>query len=251
MPMLPKSLPVVRQIRMLATRTRLEQGSHHTNNAFLQAGSWYQEWPKREENFAAAQIHRQKQPIRTVSNRPVSLVDLGTFRPVTMPDQAYVPALPNRNNMAAAQNNSKGRTIRASEQMERRMDYVQRRRGMMMDADRDEAETDTDDQMSQQEHKMDRRPEMRMDAEQDLESDMEVRSVREAVFGPPDDNDEDARLRAEADADLLRRVTAQKVEESPSPTISRKVIQPYISYRNHRTRWAEFRHSMIYGRSAF
>ncbi|XP_020800629.1 uncharacterized protein LOC110177974 [Drosophila serrata] len=239
MPMLLRNLPMMRQMRMLATKSRLEK-----NNAIPKAKSWKQDWPVREENFAAVQIHQQKQPVRSMSHRPISMVDMGAFRPVTLPDQAYAPGLTNRNNMAAAQNASKGRTIRAQEQMERRMDYQGRRQDTM---NADEAEFDP----QQQDYGMERRPDMRLGEDQDFDSDLEVRSVREAVFGTQDDSDEDEKLRAQADAELLRRVTAQKVDEPPTQTISRKVIQPYMSYRNHRTRWAEFRHSMIYGRSSF
>ncbi|KAH8301764.1 uncharacterized protein [Drosophila kikkawai] len=249
MPLLSKNLPMIRQMRTLAIKARLEQGQH-TNSAILKAKSWCQDWPAREENYAAAQLQRQKQPIRTLSNRSPSQLDLGMFRPVSMPDQAYVPALPNRNTTVAAQNARRGRAVRA-DHMDRRMDMSDYRQEMMA-ADRvDEAEADPEAELSQQEHRMERRPEMRTDPDHDFESDLEVRSVREAVFGMPDDSEEDDRLRAQADTELLRRVAAQKVKEPPTPPISRKVIQPYASYRNHRTRWAEFRHSMIYGRSIF
>ncbi|KAH8254428.1 hypothetical protein KR032_010113 [Drosophila birchii] len=242
MPMLSRNLPMMRQMRMLATKATVERGQHTTSPMQKTHG----QWPMREENFAVAQLRQQKQPIRNLSNRPVSLVDMGAFRPVTMPDQAYVPALNHRHNLAAAQNASKGRTIRADEQMDRRMEYRGIRQQERRDADRYEAETDA--QFAQENLKVD----AKADEEHDFETDLEVRSVREAVFGPPDDSDEDNRLRAQADAELLRRVTAQKVIRQASfPPISRKVIQPYNSYRNHRTRWAEFRHGMIYGRNSF
>lgn len=91
----------------------------------------------------------------------------------------------------------------------------------------------------------------RMDAEDEQEEqDIVVRSVRETVFGAPESNEEDDKERYRADDELLKRVTAVR-PEAPQPSISKKVISPYNSYRNHRTRWAEFRHGMIYGRSSY
>ncbi|KAH8245891.1 hypothetical protein KR038_010966 [Drosophila bunnanda] len=246
MPLLLKNLPMMRHMRRLASKAPLERG-HRTNTAIPKARSWKQDWPVREGNFGTAQIRRHKQHIRTLTNRPVSMVDFGAFRPVTLPEQVYAPGQTHRNNMAAALNAS---SIRAQEQMDRRMDYRGRRQEMYKDRN-NEAATAPEAHLSRQDLRKERRPEMRAGEDQDMESDLEVRSVREAVFGPPDDSDEDDRLRAQADAELLRRVTAQKAAEPNVPTISRKVIQPYMSYRNHRTRWAEFRHSMIYGRSSF
>lgn len=81
------------------------------------------------------------------------------------------------------------------------------------------------------------------------DTDVEVQSIRETIFGKQDDDDAN-NLGSMCDNDLLKRVTAQHGEAKDN-TLSNKVSVPYTSYNNHRNRWAEFRHNMIYGRSSF
>lgn len=237
----------MRQLRTLTTRTtRLEQGQH-TSSAIRKASVW----PSREESFKAAQILQQRQPSRSLSNnRRASTLDTGMFRPVALPDQAYVQALPTRNKVVAAQNAARRRSGRYMDASEFQARTMQRSDRMddVMSANRDhevEMEAESEAQAQQEQ-----RPEMK-DEDRDYEAELELRSVRETVFGPPEDNDEDERMRAKADQELLRRVATTNRLEAPAPSISSKVISPYNSYRSHRTRWAEFRHGMIYGRSSF
>ncbi|XP_033251605.1 uncharacterized protein LOC117190659 isoform X3 [Drosophila miranda] len=77
-----------------------------------------------------------------------------------------------------------------------------------------------------------------------------VGTVREVIFRQRQDDkeDEDELERRRNSKELRRQVSAQRNKYN---VISRKVICPYPSYTSHCTRWAEFRHAMIYGRTAF
>lgn len=177
----------------------------------------------REESFAAAQLLRQRQQNRRWSNN-YSGLDSAMFRPVAKPDEM----VPRRNNVVAAQNAARRRNFKSAQVSQ----YQQRQ---------------------EEEQRLDGDPEAKAE-EHDYESDLEVRSVRETVFGPPEDNSEEEMDRARAEQELLQRVASasKQTERLPdSASISRKVISPYNSYRSHRTRWAEFRHNMIFGRTSY
>ncbi|KAH8277831.1 hypothetical protein KR018_008105 [Drosophila ironensis] len=88
------------------------------------------------------------------------------------------------------------------------------------------------------------------DAEVKDETEYLCQTVRESVFGAPEDDKEEARERDKADADLLMRVSALRKNDG-NGAVSNKVLSPYNSYRSHCNRWAEFRRGMIYGRSTF
>ncbi|XP_017061289.1 uncharacterized protein LOC108101457 [Drosophila ficusphila] len=235
MPIFARNLPSIRHLakrslmdgrRSLTTVSGLEGGR---KGGVTTSSAWKKDWPKREENFAAAQLLRQRQQNRQWSNH-IPHLDSAMFRPVVLPDDA----IPRRNNVVAAQNAAKRRNVLA------RQASQENRNAMQEQQDREEERLSRELQAQEEEY--------------DDESDLEVRSVRETVFGPPEDNDEEDRKRAQADNELLRRVTVtsqQNQDRSNRPSISRKVISPYMSYRSHRTRWAEFRHSMIYGRSSY
>ncbi|KAH8365158.1 hypothetical protein KR084_004230 [Drosophila pseudotakahashii] len=237
MPIFARNLPSIRCLakrsliegrRSLTSLSGLEKGQ---NSAVQGLGPWSKDWPVREESFAAAQLLRQRQQNRQWSNN-YSGLDSAMFRPVIKPDDM----VPRRNNVVAAQNAAKRRNAKSAQLTH----YEPNREARQ-------------DQQSVEE-RLDREPEAREAEEHDFESDLEVRSVRETVFGQPEDNEEEERDRARAEQELLQRVTlaSSKLQERPlSESISRKVISPYNSYRSHRTRWAEFRHSMIYGRTSY
>ncbi|XP_039502375.1 uncharacterized protein LOC120458698 [Drosophila santomea] len=232
MPFFVKNLPSIRHLakrsliegrRSLTTISGLEKGP---NSAVQNSNPWHKDWPMREESFAAAQLLRQRQQNRRWSNN-YSGLDSAMFRPVAKPDEI----VPRRNNVVAAQNAARRRNFKSAqvpqyEDMQRQEEEQQRPGG---------------------------EPEAKAE-EHDYESDLEVRSVRETVFGPPEDNSEEEMDRARAEQELLQRVAiaSKQAERLPnSATISRKVISPYNSYRSHRTRWAEFRHCMIFGRTSY
>ncbi|EDW31599.1 GL10876 [Drosophila persimilis] len=85
--------------------------------------------------------------------------------------------------------------------------------------------------------------------------DQRVGTVREVIFRQQqDDKDDEDELERRRNSEELRRQVSAQRNEYNTPRgggISRKVISPYPSYTSHRTRWAEFRHAMIYGRTAF
>ncbi|EDW74697.1 uncharacterized protein Dwil_GK15767 [Drosophila willistoni] len=102
----------------------------------------------------------------------------------------------------------------------------------------------TDKKKQPQDQKRNSNPMTKMNtAEEDL------RTVRETIFGSVDEDDEDSLTDCLSD-DLFKRVSAQKIHLKEA-VICKKVRSPYSSYVNHRNRWAEFRHSMIYGRASF
>ncbi|XP_017004737.2 uncharacterized protein [Drosophila takahashii] len=239
MPIFARNLPSIRSLakrsliegrRSLTSISGLEKGQ---GGAVQGLGPWSKDWPVREESFAAAQLLRQRQQNRQWSNN-YSGLDSAMFRPVIKPDDM----VPRRNNVVVSQNAAKRRNAKSA-QFTHYDDTVAYKA-----------------QQNQQavEERLDREPEAREAEEHDYESDLEVRSVRETVFGQPEDNEEEERDRARAEQELLQKVTlaSSKMQERPlSESISRKVISPYNSYRSHRTRWAEFRHSMIYGRTSY
>ncbi|EDX06163.1 GD10174 [Drosophila simulans] len=226
MPIFAKNLPCIRHLakRTLFEGRRwisgLEKGQ---NSAAQNVNPCYNNWPMREESFAAAQQLRQRQQSRRWSNN-YSGLDSAMFRPVAKPDEV----VPRRNNVLAAQNAARRRNFKSAQVAQ----YQQRQ---------------------EEEQRLGGEPEATAE-EHDYESDLEVRSVRETVFGSPEDNSEEEMDRARAEQELLQRVAdaSKQAERLPeSATISRKVISPYNSYRSHRTRWAEFRHSMIFGRTSY
>ncbi|XP_033155831.1 uncharacterized protein LOC117138091 [Drosophila mauritiana] len=226
MPIFAKNLPCIRHLakRTLIEGRRwisgLEKGQ---NSAAQNVNPCYNNWPMREESFAAAQQLRQRQQSRRWSNN-YSGLDSAMFRPVAKPDEV----VPRRNNVLAAQNAARRRNFKSAQVAQ----YQQRQ---------------------EEEQRLGGEPEATAE-EHDYESDLEVRSVRETVFGLPEDNSEEEMDRARAEQELLQRVAdaSKQAERLPeSATISRKVISPYNSYRSHRTRWAEFRHNMIFGRTSY
>ncbi|XP_068146199.1 uncharacterized protein [Drosophila tropicalis] len=111
-----------------------------------------------------------------------------------------------------------------------------------MDSNIHTVSTGTESQPKAQKQNATPMPKMEM-VEEDL------RTVRETIFGSEDENEQDNLTDCLSD-DLFKRVSAQKLDFK-EPVISKKVRSPYSSYVNHRNRWAEFRHSMIYGRASF
>nr|XP_016943054.1 uncharacterized protein LOC108019674 [Drosophila suzukii] len=246
MPIFARNLPSIRHMakrsliegrRSLTAISGLEKGQ---NSAGQVLAPWNKDWPTREEGFAVAQLLRQRQQKRQWSNN-YSGLDSAMFRPVTKPDD-----LANRrNNVVVAQNAARRRKVKSTKVPN--YDDSEAYRAQQ------EWEAQQQEQMQEQMQEQQKEPEAK-DGDHDYESDLEVRSVREAVFGQPEDNTEEDEDRARADQELLQRVAlaSSKQQERPlSASISRKVISPYNSYRSHRTRWAEFRHSMIYGRTSF
>ncbi|XP_016970154.2 uncharacterized protein LOC108037985 [Drosophila rhopaloa] len=245
MPVFPRNL---QSMRHLAKRSLTDgRRSLTTISSGLEKGQplgiagpvpWYKDWPMREESFAAAQLLRQKQQSRQWSNT-VSGLDSAMFRPVIKPDEI----VPRRNNVVAAQNAAKRRNVKS-----RQLSHYDDTNAYRSQQQNWEAQQQQEEEGEQPGRETEAKGE-----DHDHEEDLEIRSVRETVFGPPEDNAEEERERARADEELLRRVAiASQQYESPNrPSISRKVISPYNSYRSHRTRWAEFRHSMIYGRSSY
>ncbi|XP_016957162.1 uncharacterized protein LOC108029428 [Drosophila biarmipes] len=244
MPIFARNLPSIRHLakrsltegrRSLTTISGLEKGQ---NSAGQGLAPWSKDWPMREESFAVAQLLRQRQQKRQWSNN-YSGLDSAMFRPVTKPDDIAS----RRNNVVAAQNAARRRNVKSVQVP----NYD--------DSEAYRAQQEWEAKQQQQEKLQEQQQEPEASGEDhDYESDLEVRSVREAVFGQPEDNTEEDEDRARADQELLQRVAlaSSKQQERPlSASISRKVISPYNSYRSHRTRWAEFRHSMIYGRSSF
>ncbi|KAI8035699.1 uncharacterized protein LOC128256794 [Drosophila gunungcola] len=236
MPVFPRNLQSMRHLAKRSHRplTTISAGLEKGQQGAI-GGSWYKDWPLREESYAAAQLLRQKQQSRQWSNS-VSRLDSAMFRPVTKPDEF----VPRRNNVVAAQNAAKRRNFKSH--------YND------TDAYRSEQQNwEAKQAMEQQQQDDDGQAKAKAEEDHDYESDLEIRSVRETVFGPPEDNAEEERERALADQELLKRVVvATKPYDDPNrASISRKVISPYNSYRSHRNRWAEFRHSMIFGRSSY
>ncbi|XP_017067434.1 uncharacterized protein LOC108105401 [Drosophila eugracilis] len=228
MPLFVRNLPMIRH---LARRSLIDGRRSLTTILGLEKAQG-KDWPVREESFAAVQLLRQRQQHRQWSNNVYHL-DSAMFRPVVKPDEIGSQ----RNNVVAAQNAAKRRDAK-----------------LMQLADAHAREQQQQQQQEDYEEQLGREPEAK-DEDHDYESDLEIRSVREAVFGPPEDNYDEELDRAREAQELLQRVTAtaSKQEEGLTPrnSISRKVISPYNSYRRHRTRWAEFRHTMIYGRTCY
>lgn len=80
-----------------------------------------------------------------------------------------------------------------------------------------------------------------------FDDEMEPQTLRDVVFGIPDNNEEDSKLQLEADNELLKRLSQQRpILDRPS-IVSKRVIAPYQTYNSHRNSWAEFRYRMIYG----
>ncbi|EDV59545.1 uncharacterized protein LOC6543123 [Drosophila erecta] len=238
MPFFAKNLPSIRHLakrsltegrRSLTTISGLEKGQ---NSAVQSSSPWSKDWPVREESYAAVQLLRQRQQNRRWSNN-YSGLDSAMFRPVAKPDEI----VHRRNNVVAAQNAARRRNYKSAQVPQ----YDDMRQ----------------DQRRQEEgQRLGGEPEAKAEeaVEPDYESDLEVRSVRETVFGPAEDNSEEEMDRARAEQELLQRVAvaSRQTDRLPSSaSISRKVISPYNSYRSHRTRWAEFRHCMIFGRTSY
>lgn len=80
-----------------------------------------------------------------------------------------------------------------------------------------------------------------------FDEEMEPQSLRDVVFGIPDNNEEDSKLQLEADNELLKRISQQRPVLDRQSIVSKRVIAPYQTYNSHRNSWAEFRHRMIYG----
>ncbi|EDV35689.1 uncharacterized protein Dana_GF12600 [Drosophila ananassae] len=247
MPIFSKNFPSLRQLTAGSTRRALTTGSSLEQAVLLTTSSLTnntnpirKNWPAREESYAAYQLLRQKQLKRTWSSRATSHLEAtNMFRSVSRLDHAAPRRMPGMTTHAQARtrlaNDNHSRSIADSDGHWRSYSDQEHGRGEF-----------------EMRNAQDRYQNMdRMDAEDEQnEQEMTVRSVRETVFGPAESNEDDERERYRADDELLRRVTAVR-PEAPQPSISKKVISPYNSYRNHRTRWAEFRHGMIYGRSSY
>ncbi|XP_064552025.1 uncharacterized protein LOC135437874 [Drosophila montana] len=166
-------------------------------------------WPKREEGYAAVQLLRQNRNwtnFRKFGTNNVTQNQLINRRGST----------PRRNNILAAKNASM-------------------RRGSMDKTEINEKQEPIVVENAAGSHK-----------EGDHETNRELRTVRDAVFGVPEVNEDEQEKQREADADLLRRMTKHR-PVYPESALSKKVIAPYTTYRTHRNSWAEFRHRMIYG----
>ncbi|XP_017105889.2 uncharacterized protein [Drosophila bipectinata] len=241
MPIFSKNLPSLRQVTACSTRRTIGTGSSLEKAVLLTSSSLTnhtnpnrKDWPAREESFAAYQLLRQNQLKRTWSSRASSRLEShNMFRSVSRMDHAAPRRMPGMTTQAQA------RSRIANDHYSRHI------------ADGDGASGDRKEEIMEHPQERFRNTVDRMDFEDDQkEEDVTFRTVRETVFGPPETNEEDEKERSRADNDLLKRVTSARPEPA-QPSISKKVISPYNSYRNHRTRWAEFRHGMIYGRSSY
>ncbi|EDW60822.2 uncharacterized protein [Drosophila virilis] len=166
-------------------------------------------WPKREEGYAAVQLLRQNRNwtnFRQFGTNNVTQNHLINRRGST----------PRRNNILAAKN-------------------ACMRRGSMEKPEMNEKQEPIADVIAAESHE-----------EANNEGQRELRTVRDAVFGAQEVNEDDQEKQREADADLLRRMTKHR-PVYPESSLSKKVIAPYTTYRTHRNSWAEFRHRMIYG----
>ncbi|KAH8299308.1 hypothetical protein KR044_000301 [Drosophila immigrans] len=192
-------------------------------------------WPQREEAFAAIQLMRQNRSwvnVRKYSNsisHTMSMVRRG--------------ATPRRNNILTAKNASaKRNAMQQSDPAKKRgpvamTKYVHNRAEVTEAPPRDET---TIESPRAEQHKK----------EEESENDfMEVRSVRDTVFGIPETNEDDQEKQRADDAELLSRISRQRF--SSQSKLSRKVIAPYQTYKSHRNCWAEFRHRLVYGGSSY
>ncbi|SPP73718.1 uncharacterized protein LOC117582330 [Drosophila guanche] len=241
MPTLLKRLPAMcsslRPALGLRLRSYSVESSLHSaviNRAMLNLGAGTRQWPLREDWFAARQIMLQKQnqtpnlhcsQSRCWSNSSRRLGQATRRRRRQFGVSQDLPAY------AVAEMDSEVQSDAHKGQPHRQAaDWTQ------------EQERSAHDLAAQN---------YEMDAPYD---DQRVGTVREVIFGQQQDDheDEDELERRRYSEELRRRVSAQKIDYStPQKEISRKVICPYPSYMSHRSRWAEFRHAMIYGRASF
>ncbi|XP_034653955.1 uncharacterized protein LOC117892075 [Drosophila subobscura] len=237
MPSLLKTLPAMcsslRPALGQCLRSYSVESSLHSaviNRAMLNLGAGTRQWPLREDWFAARQLMLQKQ------NQNPNL---------------------HRSQSRCWSNSS------------RRMGQATRRRRRQFGVSQDlpaNAVAEMDTEVRSDAHKgtqeyshqeQGRRAHDLVGQNYEMEApydDQRVGTVREVIFGHQQDDheDEDELERRRYSEELRRRVSAQKLEYStPQKEISRKVICPYPSYMSHRSRWAEFRHAMIYGRPSF
>ncbi|KAH8402163.1 hypothetical protein KR009_010250 [Drosophila setifemur] len=245
MPIISKNLP---SLRLLA-RPFLQD--HHCKAVVMGSSpgqvalmSLQRDWPSREEAFAAQQLVRQNQQSRSWSNRDVRVDANDMLSSVTRMDHAA----PRRMKVMSAQNAAMRRIGKESSSFADMDTDVQDHRQRKHPSWRSH-----DGQHNYvEEHSEGVRAEnMQAGGDPEAESDLVCRSVRETLFGSPESNEEEERERARSDEELRLRVVAQNRQSPLTSSISSKVISPYNSYRVHRTRWAEFRHGMVYGRSAY
>ncbi|KAH8355170.1 hypothetical protein KR093_007550, partial [Drosophila rubida] len=191
-------------------------------------------WPQREETFAAIQLMRQNRSWDNVRkfgsaiNHCMSLARRG--------------ATPRRNNILTAKNASAKRiAMLRSESTRKRAssNYLRDRAGAVEAVPRESSSLASPQDEQQQKE----------EGEQKDSDFMDVRSVRDTVFGIPETNEDEQEQQREEDADLLRRISQQRF--SPKSKLSRKVIAPYQTYKSHRNCWAEFRHRLVYGGSSY
>ncbi|XP_062131388.1 uncharacterized protein LOC133842351 [Drosophila sulfurigaster albostrigata] len=192
-------------------------------------------WPQREETYAAIQLMRQNRSWDNVRkfgsaiNHSMSMARRG--------------ATPRRNNILTAKNASAKRVAML------RGDAVKKRGPVAMTKhvhNRAEVANSLPKEASMKKPQSEKR---KKKEEKDDGDFMDVRSVRETLFGIPETNEDDQEKQREDDAELLRRVSKQSF--TPGSKLSRKVIAPYQTYKSHRNCWAEFRHRLVFGGSSY
>ncbi|XP_022222678.1 uncharacterized protein LOC111074260 [Drosophila obscura] len=225
------------------------------NRAMMNLGFGTRQWPKREDWFAARQIMVQKQNQNLNQNRYWSNSSINLDKPTRRRRRQFGGS----QDLPAHTIGEFDTEVRAHKREQHRQAA-----GWMEEVDRNEqaeddwmARASAAEQHEQRFSNQDRRAQALVAERYEMEGandDQRVGTVREVVFGQKQDDieDEDELERKQYSDELFRRVSAQRTDyNTPRKAISRKVICPYPSYSSHRSRWAEFRHAMIYGRTTF
>lgn len=214
-------------------------------------------WPQREESYAATQLSKQSRNWRIV--RKYGNNNFSSNNMV----QTRRGFLPRRNNIIAAKNAK--RNVLKEEILSRLMDKESEQDdtnmgivtspGYRHQKQRAYHQISNDSQQNQRQDKEEHYPEQSQKRKHQrekaaLDEDYQPRDVRDVVFGVQDNNEDDLKIQREADNDLLDRVFKTR-PKSNDPSISKRVIAPYLTYKSHRNSWAEFRHRMIYGGTPF
>ncbi|XP_034476806.1 uncharacterized protein LOC117783499 [Drosophila innubila] len=192
-------------------------------------------WPQREETFAAIQLMQQNRSWNNVKK-------FGSAVGHSM-STARRGITPRRNNILTAKSASAKRLAMLRDFSQKKTKAESRKKAAV---DRFQLMESTSKKASA------KRGYYNDEQDEDKNEDdvIRTRTIRDAVFGVPESNDEERKHQLEADEDLLKRVSRQRPFNSLS-NLSRKVIAPYQTYKSHRNCWAEFRHRLVYGGSSY